>query len=371
MPPAPTRLALPTLLSQVLVASIIEFDNLAELGLPHHTNDDDRDERAETPWLVSYVCWANVLEYVGPDGLTVAALGRQARTDRLLLEGLRRWGYLRLSPPEGRVLTKPYRATTLVRTTRHARRAREVWRTLPAVVDERWRGRFGPDAVERLHQALATIFTRLPIDPPAFLPVVYPTQNGKAAAAPSGPPGHQVGPGTADLVTLLAGVLLAFTLDFEAESRLSLPIAANTLRVLSGEPRRLRDLPRLTGVSKEGNAMCTGFLERRACAVVEPDATATRGKTIRLTERGLRARAKYERLLAATEERWCTTYGPRHLDALRAALEPLVGDGTLPSSPLAAGLAPEPGNWRASVGAPETLPHYPMVLHRGGFPDGS
>jgi len=55
---------------------------------------------------------------------------------------------------------------------------------------------------------------------------------------------------------------------------------------------------------------------------------------------------------------------------LRAALEPLVGDGTLASSPLAAGLAPEPGNWRASVKAPETLPHYPMVLHRGGFPDG-
>ena len=116
MPSAPTGLALPTLLSQVLVAATIEFDNLAELRLPHHTTDDGRPAPAETPWLVSYVCWANVLEYVGPDGLTVAALGQQARTDRLLLEGLRRWGYLRLSPPEGKVLTKPYRATTLVRT---------------------------------------------------------------------------------------------------------------------------------------------------------------------------------------------------------------------------------------------------------------
>jgi hypothetical protein len=27
--------------------------------------------------------------------------------------------------------------------------------------------------------------------------------------------------------------------------------------------------------------------------------------------------------------------------------------------------------WRASVPNPETLPHYPMVLHRGGYPDGS
>jgi hypothetical protein len=112
-------------------------------------------------------------------------------------------------------------------------------------------------------------------------------------------------------------------------------------------------------------------LERRACAVVEPDPAATRGEVIRLTDKGVAARAKYERLLAATEEAWGTVYGPRRLAALRAALEPLVGAGTLDSSPLAAGLRPEPGNWRASVKAPETLPHYPMVLHRGGFPDGS
>jgi DNA-binding MarR family transcriptional regulator len=371
VPPTPPRLALPTLLAQVLVAHTIEFDNLAELRLPHHTSDDDRDERAGTPWLASYVCWANVLRYVGPDGLTVAALRERARTDRLLLEGLRRWGYLRLTPPEGRVLKTPFPAATLVRTTRHGRLAQETWGALPPVMDERWRARFGSDAVERLHRALATLFARLPIDPPAFLPVVFPTQNGKAGATPPGPPSHPVAAGTTDLIAMLAGVLLSFTLDFEAESRVSLSVSANTLRVLDRAPRRLRDLPRLTGVSKEGNAMCTGFLERRACAVVEPDPAATRGKVIRLTDKGVAARAKYERLLAATEERWRTTYGPRRLDALRAVLEPLVGDGTLASSPLAAGLTPEPGNWRASVTAPETLPHYPMVLHRGGFPDGS
>jgi hypothetical protein len=27
--------------------------------------------------------------------------------------------------------------------------------------------------------------------------------------------------------------------------------------------------------------------------------------------------------------------------------------------------------WRAKVRRPTTLPHYRMVLHRGGFPDGS
>ena len=32
---------------------------------------------------------------------------------------------------------------------------------------------------------------------------------------------------------------------------------------------------------------------------------------------------------------------------------------------------PYPDNWRASVRRPATLPHFPMVLHRGGYPDGS
>jgi hypothetical protein len=51
--------------------------------------------------------------------------------------------------------------------------------------------------------------------------------------------------------------------------------------------------------------------------------------------------------------------------------EALVGDATADSSPLFRGLEPYPDGWRASVRKPNTLPHYPMVLHRGGFPDGS
>ena len=41
------------------------------------------------------------------------------------------------------------------------------------------------------------------------------------------------------------------------------------------------------------------------------------------------------------------------------------------ASPLMRGLEPYPDNWRADVRPPQALPHYPMVLHRGGFPDGS
>jgi hypothetical protein len=57
---------------------------------------------------------------------------------------------------------------------------------------------------------------------------------------------------------------------------------------------------------------------------------------------------------------------------LRAALEPLAGDpDDAANSPLMAALEPYPDNWRADVRPPQTLPYFPMVLHRGGFPDGS
>lgn len=40
-------------------------------------------------------------------------------------------------------------------------------------------------------------------------------------------------------------------------------------------------------------------------------------------------------------------------------------------APLFGGLEPYPDNWRAAVRPPLILPHYPMVLHCGGYPDGS
>ena len=101
------------------------------------------------------------------------------------------------------------------------------------------------------------------------------------------------------------------------------------------------------------------------------DPAASRGQVLRLTRKGQGAHAKYRRILAETEEAWRATYGAAHVDALRDALEPLVGDGTLASSPLAAALETHPDNWRAAVRRPETLPHHPMVLHRGAYPDGS
>ncbi len=376
MGPVVTPLPLPTLLSQALVAHTIELDNEAEHLLPHRTSRaDDPEARHDAPWLVSSVLWSTVLQFVDGAGVTVAELREGARTNRLLLGGLRRWGYVTLTPPAGATLKNPPQDGVVVRTTEAGQQARDVWRTLPAAMEERWRSRFGDEAVDHLERALRAVFENLPIDPPAHLPVVLPTQNGKSE--PALPRTATTGAATArtsaaDMSQLLSGVLVAFTIDFERASRISLPISANTLRVLHPSGVRIRDLPRFTGISREANAMCAGWLERHGCAVAERDPAAARGKVLRLTDKGQRAQQKYRRLLDTTEVSWRATYGADAVDDLRAALQRVVGDGTLASSPLAQGLEPHPDNWRAGVRQrPDTLPHHPMVLHRGGYPDGS
>jgi DNA-binding MarR family transcriptional regulator len=347
---------LPTLLSQALVAFTIEFDNEAEHRLTDRTTVAAGP--AGAPWLVSQVMWANVLQYVGAEGVRVAELHARARTTRDSLGGLQRWGYV--------VVHGEPAADPLVGITSAGRSAQEIWRPLALEVEGRWRGRFGPQAVETLRRALEEVVGRFDVELPDYLPIVYPTSNGKAEI----PPRTAFAPASRadrspDLSVLLAQALLGFTLDFEAGSKISLPISANTLRVLTPTGVRVRELPLLTGVSKEANAMAVGFLERHGCAAVEPDASASRGKVVRLTAKGQRAQAKYVRVLGAAEEEWVARFGPEAVQALREALERVVGPALLD------GVRPYPDGWRASVRPPSTLPHYPMVLHRGGYPDGS
>ena len=356
----------------------MEIDNEFEHRLPHRTTrHDEPDGSPDGPWLVSFALWANVLQYVGDEGITVADLRARARTDQLLLGGLRRWGYVSVTPPDGQPRRNPPQNEATVRARKAARGAQRVWRHLPSVIDGRWRTRLGRPAVDRLERALMAVFEELPVDPPAYLPVIHPTQGGRLEAPhPRREPGSPLPPEAAlstqgSLSPLLSGVLLAFTVDYESRCSVSLPISANSLRVLNRSGTRIGDLPRLTGVSREANAMCTGWLERQGCAVVEPVASARRGKAVRLTPKGERAQQNHRRLLAATEEAWRSTYGADAVAALRAALQDVVGDGTFTSSPLASGLVPYPDNWRAKVRRPQTLPHHPMVLHRGGYPDGS
>ena len=173
------------------------------------------------------------------------------------------------------------------------------------------------------------------------------------------------------LSVLLARVLLAFAFEFESESKLSLAIYANVLRVLDEKGVRMRDLPRITGVSKEAINMAMGILRKAELAVIEKEDSASRSNVVCATPRGLRVKEVYRRRLIAIEERWTARFGNVAIRALRASLELLVGSSVTGRSPLFLGLEPYPDSWRARVPKPETLPHFPMVLHRGGYPDGS
>ena len=151
--------------------------------------------------------------------------------------------------------------------------------------------------------------------------------------------------------TLLSQALVMFTVEFERESNLSLPTVANALRVLDEAGLRVRDLPRLTGVSKEAIAMSLGLLNRLGYAVTEPDPAASRGKVARLTPKGRKAQDKYRRVLIKTEEQWQVRFGQDNISSLREQLGRLVGETTAQQSPLSQGLQPYPDGWRASLPA--------------------
>ena len=76
---------------------------------------------------------------------------------------------------------------------------------------------------------------------------------------------------------LLSRVLLSFALEYEREAGLSLAISANVLRVLGRGGTRLRDLPPLTGTSKEAVSWALGILIRetgRRRNLIRPRAAA-------------------------------------------------------------------------------------------------
>jgi hypothetical protein len=124
-----------------------------------------------------------------------------------------------------------------------------------------------------------------------------------------------------------------------------------------------------------------GWLERRGYAVTAPGPAASRGQLARLTRRGHQAQQDHRRLVGAVEQRWRDRFGADLITELASSLRALFThqDGR---QRIAAGLVPHPDGWRAHppylsrtqamVDDPAgTLPHYPMVSHRGGFPDGS
>jgi DNA-binding MarR family transcriptional regulator len=363
---AAAGLPLSTLLSHALVAFTIELDNEFERLMPHRTT---RHGSGEGPWLVSMAMWFNCMQFVGENGLTVRELATRART-MTNLRGMRRWGYITVAPDPADSRPKPPPADWVIRAKAKGRAAQRIWRPLPGAIEERWRERFGAGEIDRLREALAAVECQIPEELPDCLPILgYGLHSGVSA----GKPRAEIASGAPSipLVVLLARVLLAFAIEFERESDLSLATCANLLRVLDEKGVRLRDLPVLTGVSKEAIHMAMGIPGKSGLVLVEPEQAGSRVKAVRLTAKGAEAKSGYVRLLGEIERRWQARFGSGMVRNLREPLQRLVGDASAQGSPLFRGLEPYPDGWRASVPRPKTLPHYPMVLHRGGFPDGS
>jgi DNA-binding MarR family transcriptional regulator len=371
-PPA-AGLPLATLLSHALVAFTIEFDNEAEHQMPHRTTrHGSTPGLRHGPWLVSLVMWSNCLQFVGEEGVRVAELENRART-KTNLSGMERWGYVAVEPDPADRRRKPPRSAGVIRATPAGRKAQEVWRPLFGAIEKRWEARFGKEEIDRLRESLRALINQFDADLPDCLPILgYGLfSRGPSRERLAGPKCEGRLRPDLPLAALLSRALLAFAIEFERESEFSLAVSANVLRVLHEKGVPVRDLPLLTGVSKEGISMAMGILRKKNAVVIEPDQTGSRGKAARLTPQGREAQDAYRRFVGTIEKRWEGRFGKDRMRVLRESLDRLVGDGTAQGSPLFGGLAPYSDGWRASARKTHTLPHYPMVLHRGGFPDGS
>jgi hypothetical protein len=330
--------SLSALLSQVLVAFIIELDNEFEHRAPHRTT-----LRGGTgPWLASMAMWSTCMRFVSDEPIALKELERLART-KTNLHGMQRWGYITVGPAPPK----------LICATAKGLKARTVWGPLFEVIERRWEERFGTLQLDQLRESLWALVSRFDLDLPDCLPIL-----GYGLFS-VGPNRERSTPVERDLPlsTLLSRALLTFAMEFERESDLSLAVCANVVRVLDEEGVRLRDIPQLSGVSEEAVAMAMGLLTKKGVVKVE--------QAVRLTPRGAEAKDTYLRRLAILEARWRERFGEDIIDALREAVHPFTGKY------LWGGLEPYPDGWRASVRKPKVLPHYPMVLHRGGYPDGS
>ena len=363
----PGRSALSALLSQALVAFTIELDNEFEHLMQHRTTDDGASGAAEAPWLVSMVMWCNCMRYLRPEGMTVRELEQLART-RTNLGGMQRWGYLVVEPAGSPGASQILAADLVVRPTPAGRRAQFVWGPLPRLIEDRWRQRLGEDTVERLRRALWAVVGKLETPLPNCMPILH---QGWATTVPGARGPAPRNGSDLRLSALLARSLLAFAIPFERRSDLSLAISANAVRVLGSEFVRVRDVPRMAGVATEAMRVALGYLDKRGYVEFKTDLTAGRGHLVRLSDKGLKAQDTYRRLVSGIELRWRERFGADEVDELRDTLELLAIPTANGSPPLFAGIEPYANGWRAAGRRRQHLPDFPVVLHRGGFPDGA
>jgi len=297
---------------------------------------------------------------------------------------MERWGYIAVggtvssTKRDGLGSARGLKSTWVVRPTSNGRKAEAIWPTLFDEIDARWRGRFGADEIDGLESSLHALVERSDLALPEYLPIVGGADGMVAGLVPDKRRDSE--PSRAHLCALLAQVLLAYTLDFERESALSLPVCANVVRVLDEAGVLVDEIPSRSGISKEATSMALTFLVRSGSVAVDGARNAT--KRARLTSEGRAARDAIGSLRAELEFGWKVRFGAEVLRRLRSSLVLLLGRREGTRTLLSLGLEPYADGWRASapyltrtqaaIDDPvAALPHYPMVLHRGGWPDGS
>ncbi len=361
------RLPLSALLSQALVAFTIEFDNEFEHRVPHRTSDFGGSR--PDPYLVSMVMWLMVLRYIPEQGITGGELKHQCGLSqkqlRQLLERMSKWwGYVSIKP----VANQPESAW-IVGPTSGGLKAIAVWRDLAAIIERRWHERFGSDTVRDLAQALEAVVDQLDPNLPDYLPILGYELKSRVPEDFSPPRPADSGPRT--LPILLSRVLLSFAIEFETESDFSLAVYANFLRIAAEQKVRVKDIPRLSGVSKEAAAMALDRLQKQGLAEVKNESSSSRLKVLAVNAEGRKKADACPKHLFEIETRW-QKFGAGHITRLRASLESIIqAESSEGPTFLMQAIAPYPENWRSQVPPREVLPHYPMVLHRGGYPDGS
>ena len=372
--PRPGSLSLSALLSAALVAFTIEFDNEAEHRLPHRTTNHGASGHGDgdpTTWLVSLVMWENCLRHVTDEPISVGELETRARTGTNL-DGMRRWGYITIDGTDRKIHKGRPGPDAVLRATAQGLRARQIWLPLPGLIEQRWRERFGAGQVGRLRDALIAVVSQLDPGLPDCLPILGAAllTRGPDPALP--PRRASVDPGRAAAVgAAVPGAA----------------VVRHGVRARSGAvPRDQRERAACPGRGRDPAARPPAADRHlqggRQLGDGHPDPGAPGGRGAGpgrpprpgrpADSRGASTRSvSTTSSTGAIEQRWRERFTGSAIDALRASLEPLAiaPDGEPP--PLFGGLEPYPDNWRAALRRPVTLPHYPMVLHRGGYPDGS
>lgn len=329
---------LSSVISQVLVAYSVEFDNEFELQM---------DRRGFPGSRLSLVIWARLIRFIPEDGITVDEL--RAQSSRAIaqvkheLGCLERWGFIGLHdqltaegasmsshrPAVGRERRKGWGSGRAIRgdwtacLTGKGLTAWKVWPPLFAEIDGRWEARFGKQHIGRIRQLLEALGQQVK--------------------------GDSKWKGGLPLPGLLSQALNAFAKEFDRRSIVPLWLCANAIRVLGKAPMSVADLPRLTGSSPE---TCGIGWQLKPFVVVESDAKRGRGKLARLSARGLEAQRDYHRVVREIEAEWAAQLGEAQFQQLHGLLNAMFAAPAGKQPPIALGLVPPPGVARAGAPAP-------------------